>query len=473
MRTEVGARVGGARRDATRDLRGQPLLDELRAGGRDREGVRPFARIGSARRRQPLLGLRVGRVHALARGGGLELGALHEEAQELALRRPVLVRSLLGEVVALALCLGAEMSDRVVERALLDLSSSDVRDDGVAASPAARGRGYGGAGEQESGPGEHGAKVPERRGRQAAWHPRRVRQVVLIVNPFASGVTEELVAAVERALGSAAEVRTLLTERPGHAVELSEGACGDGVDAIVVFSGDGGYNEAANGADGHVPLGFVPGGGTSVLARALGLPREPVAAARALADAIEHERSRRITVGRVNGRRFTFTAGIGLDAELVRRVDAARARGRRAPAGRPRLRRPGGEAPARAARALRARARGVGTRPRGVRSRRELRPVHLRGRNASPGRRPRRASSSGSTSWRRARSGRETSRGCSRTCTTGRASLRGEHVAYAHDLDRIEIVCDRPLPLQADGEDLGDVEHAELEAEREALPVLV
>ena len=76
-----------------------------------------------------------------------------------------------------------------------------------------------------------------------------MRQVVLIVNPFASGVTEERVAGVERALGSAAEVRTLLTERPGHAVELAEGACGDGVDAIVVFSGDGGYNEAANGAE--------------------------------------------------------------------------------------------------------------------------------------------------------------------------------------------------------------------------------
>jgi hypothetical protein len=56
---------------------------------------------------------------------------------------------------------------------------------------------------------------------------------------------------------------------------------------------------------------------------------------------------------------------------------------------------------------------------------------------------------------------------------TGRASLRGSHVAYAHDLDRIEVVCDLPLPLEADGEDLGDVERAEFEAEREALPVLV
>ena len=44
---------------------------------------------------------------------------------------------------------------------------------------------------------------------------------------------------------------------------------------------------------------------------------------------------------------------------------------------------------------------------------------------------------------------------------------------YAHDLDRIEIVCDEPMPLQVDGEDLGDVERALFEAERGAVAVLV
>ena len=65
-------------------------------------------------------------------------------------------------------------------------------------------------------------------------------------------------------------------------------------------------------------LGFVPGGGTSVLPRALGLPRDPIAAAYALAAG----RERRISLGRANGRRFGFAAGVGLDAELVRRMDA-------------------------------------------------------------------------------------------------------------------------------------------------------
>ena len=41
-----------------------------------------------------------------------------------------------------------------------------------------------------------------------------------------------------------------------------------------------------------------------------------------------------------------------------------------------------------------------------------------------------------------------------------------------HDLDRIEIRCDVPLPLHADGEDLGDVEQAVFEAERAAVSVL-
>jgi diacylglycerol kinase family enzyme len=49
----------------------------------------------------------------------------------------------------------------------------------------------------------------------------------------------------------------------------------------------------------------------------------------------------------------------------------------------------------------------------------------------------------------------------------------GRNVLTGLDLDRIEVRCDRPLPLQADGEDLGDVDHAVFEAHREAVAVLV
>src|SRR4051812_2910063 len=112
-----------------------------------------------------------------------------------------------------------------------------------------------------------------------------------------------------------------MTDHPRHATELVTSACRNGADVLVVYSGDGGFNEALNGLEGDVPIGFLPGGGTSVLPRALGLPHDPVAAAAHLANAIREGRTRRITVGRVNGRRFAFSAGVGLDAEAVRRVD--------------------------------------------------------------------------------------------------------------------------------------------------------
>ena len=144
-------------------------------------------------------------------------------------------------------------------------------------------------------------------------------RVVLIVNPYASAVSEARVRAVERELERVASTTTLLTERPGHGTELAAAA---EADALVVFSGDGGFNEVLNGAPAGLPLGFLPGGGANVLSRTLGLPRDPVAATRQVAEALSAGRTRTISVGRVNGRRFGFSAGLGLDAELVRRVDA-------------------------------------------------------------------------------------------------------------------------------------------------------
>src|SRR6266542_314297 len=142
--------------------------------------------------------------------------------------------------------------------------------------------------------------------------------VLLIANPFASRVTEERLRTVEAALARAGSVEKRLTERRGHAAELAAAA---GADAVVVFGGDGALNEALNGLAPGVPIGAIPGGGTSVFARALGLPRDPAAAER-VADAITAGRARRITLGRVDGRRFAFAAGLGFDAAAVRRVDA-------------------------------------------------------------------------------------------------------------------------------------------------------
>ena len=159
---------------------------------------------------------------------------------------------------------------------------------------------------------------------------------LLIVNPWASRVTPEVVAAVERELEAAGPLETVLTRHPGHATELAAEAAGRS-ERIYVLSGDGVFNEVLNGLDDEVAVGFIPGGGTSVLPRALGLPRDPVAGARALA---RSETERRLSLGRVEGRvdgalvvdrRFAFAAGLGVDAALVRAVDARGRRGGKRP----------------------------------------------------------------------------------------------------------------------------------------------
>jgi diacylglycerol kinase family enzyme len=300
-----------------------------------------------------------------------------------------------------------------------------------------------------------------------------VAKAALIVNPLASGVTEARVAAVAAELGRAAEIETLLTARPGHATELARESCGNGgCDAVFVFSGDGGFNEAVNGIDGDLPIGFVPGGGTSVLPRALGLPADPVAAAAQLADALASGRVRRISLGRVNGRRFTFSAGIGFDAEAVRRMDA---RGRREDG-----RRPGdlvfAATVVRVALERRIRydpileVSGLGraafalvanTDPYTFAKRI---PLHVA---------PEASFEGGLDVVAPVRVRLRTLPRLLRYVITGHGQETATDILYAHDRDRIEVVCDVPLPLQADGEDLGDVERAVFEAERGALQVLV
>lgn len=287
-------------------------------------------------------------------------------------------------------------------------------------------------------------------------------RTTLIVNPYASRVTEALTAEVARAV-RADEV--LATERAGHATELAA-AVGDGT--IVVFSGDGGFNEVLNGVRRGVRVGFVPGGGTSVIPRALGLPRDPVAAAHVLGGG----RTRRISLGRANGRRFGFSAGVGLDAELVRRMDG---RGRDASG-----RRPGDVLFALTALRVLAERRA------------RLDPeVELVGHgrvafvlvaNADPytyaGPLPLRVTP-GAT-WEGGLDAvgpmRVRARSLPRLvgyALTGRGLERARDLVRVHDADRLELRCARPLPLQVDGEDLGDVTHVVVECERGAVDVLV
>jgi diacylglycerol kinase family enzyme len=294
-----------------------------------------------------------------------------------------------------------------------------------------------------------------------------MKRAVLIVNPFASRVDEASVSAVERALMRVAYVRTIRTERPRHAVELAREA-GD-ADALLVFSGDGGFNEALNGVErDDLPLGFVPGGGTSVLPRALGLPRDPVEAAERLADALAHDRTRRISTGRVNGRRFAFSAGIGADAEAVRRIDE---RGRS-----PQGRRPGDLAFVRTFAHLIFERRGrfepvlevVGYGRAALVLVSNVNPYTFLKALAIQAA-PEAVFEQGLDFLAPRSLTPRTLPPLLFALATGRPA---RNAFRGHDLDRIEVRCDLPLPLQADGEDLGDVSEAVFESEREAVTVL-
>jgi len=298
-----------------------------------------------------------------------------------------------------------------------------------------------------------------------------VKRVALIVNPYSTHVTGERITAVEHVLREHVEVETTFTQRPGHATELAGENAGS-VDAIIVFSGDGTYNEALNGADGAVPFGFLPGGGTSVLPRALGLPREPVAAARAIGLALSEDRLRRIGLGAVNGRRFCFSAGLGFDGEAVRRLDAL---GRDAAGARP------GDLAF-----VRTVARMLIERRARYEPQLEIegygRAAFILVANCDP------YSYAGAVALRiapdarfedgidfvapRRVRARDVPR-LARYMLRGKGQLEADDVASGHDLDRIVVRCDQPLPLQADGEDLGDVVEATFEARRDAVSVLV
>jgi diacylglycerol kinase family enzyme len=285
---------------------------------------------------------------------------------------------------------------------------------------------------------------------------------VLIVNPFASGVSERRLASVQAALPAGTE--TVLTRARGEATELAA-EWSPRAEALYVFSGDGTYNEVINGLTANVPVGFVPGGGTSVLPRALGLPRDPSRAAARIANGVP----RRISLGRLNGRLFAFNAGVGFDAELVRRVDAM---GRRADG-----KRPGDVAfswtVVRALLDHRFRYEqalevdGLG------------RAAFALIANCSP------YTYAGSLGLRFVPGAsfeggldivapvEVRPRAVPRLAVQAFRGRPGEaDVLRGHDLDRILIRCDLPMPVQVDGEDIGDVEEAEIVAVRDALTVL-
>ncbi|TDC14133.1 diacylglycerol/lipid kinase family protein [Actinomadura bangladeshensis] len=166
-------------------------------------------------------------------------------------------------------------------------------------------------------------------------------RAMLIANPKATSTSRRARGILMRAFTGDLDLVLAETGHRGHATELARQAAADGYDVVIALGGDGTVNEAVNGllADGPSPdlpaLAVLPCGSANVFARALGLPDDPIGATTAVLEALRAGRHRTVGLGTASlpdggERYFTFCAGVGLDAEVVREVERRRDAGVRA-----------------------------------------------------------------------------------------------------------------------------------------------
>jgi diacylglycerol kinase family enzyme len=149
------------------------------------------------------------------------------------------------------------------------------------------------------------------------------KRMMIIVNPYATTVSDRLKKLVVYALRGSYDVTAIDTEARNHATELCRQAADEGYDVVVAFGGDGTVNEAANGLAGsQAALTCLPGGRTNVYCRMLGIPTDVVDATEHLLRLAHLWEPRQVDLGLAGERRFLFSAGVGLDASVVERVDA-------------------------------------------------------------------------------------------------------------------------------------------------------
>jgi diacylglycerol kinase family enzyme len=161
-------------------------------------------------------------------------------------------------------------------------------------------------------------KLPHRKARKSAK-----KRMLIIVNPYATTVSDRLKNLVVYALQGRFEVETVATEAQNHATEIGREVRDHGYDVVVAFGGDGTLNEVANGLAGtDVPVSVLPGGSTNVVCRTLGIPNDVVDATEHLLALADEWSPRKIDLGKVDERYFVFSCGVGIDATVVKRVDA-------------------------------------------------------------------------------------------------------------------------------------------------------
>jgi diacylglycerol kinase family enzyme len=147
-------------------------------------------------------------------------------------------------------------------------------------------------------------------------------RVLLVVNPHASRFSGRTRDRVARTLAREHKVDLAQTGHPGQATALTRAAVAGGSEVAAVLGGDGTVNEVVNGLAGsEAALGLLGGGHSNVFARGLGLPTDPDRAVAHLVELLAVGARRRVSLGRADGRCFTFSAGLGLDGAMVREVE--------------------------------------------------------------------------------------------------------------------------------------------------------
>ena len=170
-------------------------------------------------------------------------------------------------------------------------------------------------------------------------------RAVLIVNPNATSTTAAGRDLLAHALESRVKLTVTHTDHRGHAIEIARDAVRDGVDVLIVHGGDGTVNEVVNGILGAAgpsapapAVGMVPGGSANVFARALGISSDPIEATNQLVDLLSAYRRRkswrRIGLMDCGERWCVFTAGMGVDGDVVAAVETQRDKGRKVTASR-------------------------------------------------------------------------------------------------------------------------------------------
>ncbi|BBX71458.1 diacylglycerol/lipid kinase family protein [Mycolicibacterium psychrotolerans] len=170
-------------------------------------------------------------------------------------------------------------------------------------------------------------------------------RAVLIVNPNATSTTPAGRDLLAHALESRTRLTVVHTDHRGHAIEIAGDAARRGVDVLIVHGGDGTVNEVVNGVLGELgpsnagpAVGVVPGGSANVFARALGISPDPLQATNQLVDLLSEFRRtrswRRIGLMDCKERWAVFTAGMGVDGDVVAAVEEQRAKGRKVTASR-------------------------------------------------------------------------------------------------------------------------------------------